>query len=136
MDAPASRHSLAAAAISSGVMGNAGQSNYAAAKAGVIGLTKALAKEWGRYRVNVNAVAYALISTRLTQATEEEKTVDIEGRQIRVGVRAANLKAAEANIPLGRAGTPREAAGAVYLFCIPESDYVSGQSLICGGGRP
>src|SRR5690606_37197247 len=120
----------------SGLMGNAGQSNYSAAKAGIVGLTKTLAKEWGRYKVNVNSVAYALISTRLTQATEEEKTVDIDGRQIRVGVKAANLKAAEASIPLGRAGTPEEAAGAVYLFCIPESNYVSGQSLICGGGRP
>ncbi|KAF0807917.1 short-chain dehydrogenase [Alcanivorax sp. S71-1-4] len=120
----------------SGLMGNAGQSNYSAAKAGIVGLTKTLAKEWGRYKVNVNSVAYALISTRLTQATEEEKTVDIEGRQIKVGVKAANLKAAEASIPLGRAGTPEEAAGAVYLFCIPESNYVSGQSLICGGGRP
>ncbi|MFC3609350.1 SDR family NAD(P)-dependent oxidoreductase [Stutzerimonas tarimensis] len=120
----------------SGVMGNAGQSNYAAAKAGVIGLTKALAKEWGRYKVNVNAVAYALIKTRLTEATDAEKSVDIEGRQIRVGINPKNLQAAEANIPLGRAGTPEEAAGAVYLFCIPESNYVSGQSLICGGGRP
>ncbi|MEY1662351.1 SDR family NAD(P)-dependent oxidoreductase [Isoalcanivorax beigongshangi] len=120
----------------SGVLGNAGQANYSSAKAGIVGMTKALAKEWGRYKVNVNAVAFALINTRLTQPTEEETTVDIEGRAIRVGVRSANLKAAESTIPLGRAGTPQEAAGSVYLLCIPESNYISGQSLICGGGRP
>lgn len=120
----------------SGVMGNAGQANYSAAKAGVMGFTKAMAKEWGRYKVNVNCVAFALISTRLTQATEEQKTVNIEGRDIKVGVSGKNLRAAEAGIPLGRAGTPREAADAVYLFCAPESNYISGQTVICGGGRP
>ncbi|MFH2086275.1 MAG: SDR family oxidoreductase [Pseudomonadota bacterium] len=121
----------------SGVFGNAGQANYAAAKAGINGLTKAMAKEWGRYRVNVNSVAFGLISTRLTQPlTAGEASVDIEGRQIKVGVQPAHLKAAEAMIPLGRGGTPEEAAGAVYLFCIPESNYVSGQVLVCGGGRP
>ncbi|ASK33863.1 3-oxoacyl-ACP reductase [Alcanivorax sp. N3-2A] len=120
----------------SGVMGNAGQVNYASAKAGIFGLTKAMAKEWGRYKVNVNCVAFALINTRLTQATDQRTTVNIENREIPVGVKAANLKAAEASIPLGRAGSAAEAAGAVYLFCLPESNYISGQSIICGGGRP
>jgi 3-oxoacyl-[acyl-carrier protein] reductase len=121
----------------SGVYGNAGQANYAAAKAGINGLTKAMAKEWGRYKVNVNSVAFGLIKTRLTEADADAgASIDIEGQKIRVGVNPQILKNAEAMIPLGRGGTPQEAAGAVYLFCIPESNYVSGQVLVCGGGRP
>ncbi|MBM4187867.1 MAG: SDR family oxidoreductase [Gemmatimonadetes bacterium] len=118
-----------------GTNGNAGQANYSSAKAGVIGLTRALAKEWGRYKVNVNAVAFGLITTRLTEAAADgTASIDVEGRQIKVGVNPDILKSAERLIPLGRAGTPDEAAGAVYLFCIPESNYVSGELLICGGG--
>ena len=121
----------------SGVMGNAGQANYAAAKAGINGLTKALAKEWGRYKVNVNSVAFGLIKTRLTEAAADaDASIDIEGRRIKVGVNPQVLMNAEALIPIGRAGTPEEAAGAVYLLCLPEANYVSGQVLICGGGRP
>jgi 3-oxoacyl-[acyl-carrier protein] reductase len=121
----------------SGVYGNAGQANYAAAKAGINGLTKAMAKEWGRYKVNVNSVAFGLIMTRLTEATAHSGAqIDIAGQQIKVGVRPEILKNAESLIPLGRGGTPEEAAGAVYMFCIPESNYVSGQVLVCGGGRP
>jgi 3-oxoacyl-[acyl-carrier protein] reductase len=121
----------------SGVYGNAGQANYAAAKSGINGLTRALAKEWGRYKVNVNSVAFGLIKTRLTEAdADAAASIDIEGRQIKVGVNPQILKNAEATIPLGRAGTAEEAAGAVYLFCIPESNYVSGQTLVCGGGKP
>jgi 3-oxoacyl-[acyl-carrier protein] reductase len=118
-----------------GLGGNAGQANYAAAKAGVTGLTKALAKEWGRYNVTVNTVAFGLIRTRLTEAPADgDASIDIAGREIRVGVNPDLLAVLERQIPLGRAGTPAEAAGAVYLFCIPESDYVSAQTLICGGG--
>jgi 3-oxoacyl-[acyl-carrier protein] reductase len=121
----------------SGVYGNAGQANYAAAKAGINGLTKAMAKEWGRYKVNVNSVAFGLIKTRLTEADADAgASIEIEGQKIRVGVNPQILKNAEAMIPLGRGGTPEEAAGAVYMFCIPESNYVSGQVLVCGGGRP
>ncbi|MBD0270919.1 MAG: SDR family oxidoreductase [Acetobacteraceae bacterium] len=121
----------------SGVYGNAGQANYSTAKAGIMGLTRAMAKEWGRYKVNVNAVAFGLIMTRLTETPADAGgTIDVAGRQIRVGVRPEVLKNAEALIPLGRGGTPAEAAGAVYLFCIPESDYVSGQTLVVAGGRP
>ncbi|MEV0619357.1 SDR family oxidoreductase [Nonomuraea sp. NPDC050404] len=118
-----------------GLGGNAGQANYAAAKAGVVGLTKTLAKEWGRHRVNVNAVAFGLIATRLTETPADAgATITMNGRQIRIGVSAELLEAMKGNIPLGRAGTPQEAAGAVYLLCTPESDYISGQVVVCGGG--
>ncbi|AYC34078.1 SDR family NAD(P)-dependent oxidoreductase [Pseudomonas cavernae] len=123
--------------ISSGAAGgNAGQANYSSAKAGILGMTKALAKEWGRYKVNVNAVAFGIIDTRLTQALagEDSKTVNIEGREIKVGVQKARLDAASVTIPLGRPGTAVEAAGAVVLFCLPESNYCSGQTIYCGGG--
>ncbi|MUL44926.1 SDR family oxidoreductase [Mycobacterium sp. CBMA293] len=118
-----------------GVGGNGGQSNYAAAKAGIIGLTKTLAKEWGRYNVTVNAVAFGLIKTRLTEApVDGDSTITVADKQIQVGVNPGLLAAMEQMIPLGRGGTPAEAAGAVYLLCTPESDYVSAQTLVCGGG--
>ncbi|SPA54629.1 SDR family NAD(P)-dependent oxidoreductase [Cupriavidus taiwanensis] len=123
--------------ISSGAAGgNAGQSNYSTAKAGILGLTKTLAKEWGRLKVNVNAVAFGLIETRLTQALagDQSKTVSIEGREIKVGVQQAMLDNASRVIALGRAGKAEEAAGAVYLLCTPESNFLSGQVLYCGGG--
>jgi 3-oxoacyl-[acyl-carrier protein] reductase len=116
-----------------GLGGNAGQANYAAAKAGITGLTKTLAKEWGRYNVTVNTVAFGLIRTRLTVA-DGDATISVQGRDIKVGVNPQLLAAMEQMIPLGRPGTAAEAAGAVYLFCIPESDYVSAQTLVCGGG--
>ncbi|MDD1977678.1 MULTISPECIES: SDR family NAD(P)-dependent oxidoreductase [Pseudomonas] len=119
----------------SGTQGNAGQVNYSSAKAGIMGMTKTLAKEWGRMKVNVNCVAFGFIETRLTQSTTEEKTVQVEGRDIKVGVHPDRIAAASREIALGRPGTAEEAAGSVYMFCIPESDYVTGQTIICGGGR-
>lgn len=118
-----------------GTGGNAGQANYSAGKAGVLGLTKALSKEWGRYNVTVNAVAFGLIRTRLTEVPAGgDGKIDIQGRQLAVGVNPDLLESMEKGIPLGRAGTPEDGAGAVYLFCTPESDYVSGQVVVCGGG--
>jgi 3-oxoacyl-[acyl-carrier protein] reductase len=118
-----------------GTGGNAGQANYSAAKAGVTGLTKALAKEWGRYNVTVNTVAFGLIKTRLTETpADSDGTIDVAGKEIKVGVNPGLLAAMAQMVPLGRGGTPAEAAGAVYLFCVPESDYVSAQTLVCGGG--
>ncbi|MDH3923027.1 MAG: SDR family oxidoreductase [Xanthomonadales bacterium] len=117
-----------------GTCGNAGQVNYSAAKAGLRGLTKTLCKEWGRYKVNVNTVAFGFIETRLTTATAGDSTINIEGREIKVGVSEQLLQMAKAMIPVGRPGTPAEAAGAVYLFCSPESNYISGQTVVCGGG--
>jgi 3-oxoacyl-[acyl-carrier protein] reductase len=118
-----------------GTNGNAGQSNYSSAKAGIIGLTKALAKEWGRYQVNVNAVAYGWILTRLTDApASPDAVIEIDGRQLPYGINPEVRRQIEAMTPLGRAGTPEDAAGAVYLFCVPESDFISGQVVACSGG--
>jgi 3-oxoacyl-[acyl-carrier protein] reductase len=120
----------------SGVNGNAGQVNYSAGKAAITGVTRTLAKEWGRYHVTVNCVAFGYIQTRLTQplAEGEAGTIEIEGRKLRVGVQGARIAAMGQMIPLGRGGTPAEAAGAIYLFCSPDSDYVSGQTLVVNGG--
>ena len=117
-----------------GLFGNAGQVNYSTAKAGILGMTQTLAKEWGRMDVTVNAVAYGLIKTRLTGNAADAGTANIDGRDIKVGVNPDLLAAMERGIPLGRAGTPAEAAGAVFLLCLPESDYISGQTLMCSGG--
>jgi 3-oxoacyl-[acyl-carrier protein] reductase len=118
-----------------GTQGNAGQAGYSSGKAGVIGLTKMLAKEWGRYNVNVNAVGFGLIDTRLIQPLNgDNSNIEMHGHQIRIGVQPAMLDAAKKASALGRLGTPDEAAGAVLFFCSPLSDYVTGEVLICGGG--
>lgn len=117
-----------------GLFGNAGQTNYATAKAGILGMTQTLAKEWGRMNVTVNCVAYGFIKTRLTSSATDQATAHIDGRDIKVGINPELMATMERSIPLGRGGTPEEAAGAVYLLCIPESDYVSGQTLLCSGG--
>jgi 3-oxoacyl-[acyl-carrier protein] reductase len=118
-----------------GLFGNAGQANYSTAKAGITGMTMTLAKEWGRLNTTVNCVAYGFIKTRLTEATADgNATAEIDGREIKVGINPDLMTMLERSIPLGRAGTVQEAAGSVYMFCIPESDYVSGQTLICSGG--
>jgi 3-oxoacyl-[acyl-carrier protein] reductase len=118
-----------------GTHGNAGQVNYSSAKAALVGMTKTLAKEWGRHKVCVNCVAFGFIETRLTKANDNPETrIEIEGKQIQAGVPGAVLGQLKTMVPLGRAGTPEEAAGGVYLFCAPESDYISGEVLIVGGG--
>ena len=118
-----------------GTGGNVGQANYSSMKSGVLGLTKTLAKEWGRFKVNVNCVAFGFIETRLTQASEEKLVVKVDGGQeAAVGMPPKIIEGFKRMIPLGRAGTPEEAADAVYLMCCPESNYISGQTIICGGG--
>lgn len=118
----------------SGVDGIAGQSGYGSGKAGIIGLTKVLAKEWGRYNVNVNAVGFGFIETRLTQPLSAESEIDVQGHKIKVGVQPAAIEAMKQQCPLGRLGTVEEAAGPVLFFCSPLSDYISGEVLICSGG--
>jgi 3-oxoacyl-[acyl-carrier protein] reductase len=118
-----------------GLYGNAGQINYSSAKSALIGLTRTMAKEWGRYKVNVNCVAFGFIETRLTQPlTEGEATIEVEGKELKVGVQPHVIEMIKGVIPLGRPGTPDEAADAVYLLCSPESNYISGQIMVAGGG--
>ena len=118
-----------------GTGGVAGQFAYSSAKAGLIGITRTLCKEWGRLKVNVNCVAYGLIETRLNAPREEGDTrVTIEGHDIEFGLSRRFRDNTEALIPLGRIGTPEEAADGAYLLCIPESNYVSGQVLVVAGG--
>jgi 3-oxoacyl-[acyl-carrier protein] reductase len=117
-----------------GTMGNAGQANYATAKAGIVGLTKALAKEWGPLKINVNAVAFGMIETRLSGAKENGASVMRDGREVPIGIPEASRSGLATMIPLGRAGTAAEAAGAVTFLCSPESNYVHGQVLNVTGG--
>jgi len=119
----------------SGMDGMAGQAGYGSGKAGIIGLTKVMAKEWGRYNVNVNAVGFGFIDTRLTQALGAEGAeIDVLDRKIKVGVQPAVRDAVAAQCPLGRFGSAEEAAGPVVFFCSPLSDYVTGEVLLCSGG--
>jgi 3-oxoacyl-[acyl-carrier protein] reductase len=119
----------------SGTMGNSGQANYSAGKSGVVGLTKTLAKEWGQFKVNVNAVAFGFVETRLTAAKEEGGKIEREGQEIQLGIPEQQRQMASMIIPLGRGATPEEAAGPVFFLCSPWSDYVHGQVLNCTGGQ-
>ncbi|APH70689.1 SDR family NAD(P)-dependent oxidoreductase [Aquibium oceanicum] len=117
-----------------GTGGNPGQVNYSSAKSGVLGMTKTLAKEWGRLKVNVNCVAFGYIETRLTVASDEKVELEFEGNRVQVGVPEKVAHGLKSMIPMGRAGSPEEAADGVYLFCAPESNYISGQTVVVGGG--
>ena len=119
----------------SGVYGNAGQVNYSTAKAGITGLTKTMAKEWGRYNVQVNCVCYGFIDTRLTAAKESAEKVVRDGEEIALGVPDQMRQMAPMLIPLGRPGTPEEAAGPMLFLASPLSNYVSGHVLEITGGR-
>jgi 3-oxoacyl-[acyl-carrier protein] reductase len=118
----------------SGTFGNAGQANYSAGKAGVVGLTKTVAKEWGQFKVNVNAVAFGFIDTRLTQAKVDENTMEKDGEKIQLGIPEQMRGMAAMLIPLGRPATPEEAAGGIFFLCSPWSNYVHGQTLHVTGG--
>jgi 3-oxoacyl-[acyl-carrier protein] reductase len=118
----------------SGTFGNAGQANYSAGKAGVVGLTKTVAKEWGQFKVNVNAVAFGFIDTRLTQAKVDENTMEKDGEKIQLGIPEQMRGMASMLIPLGRPASPEEAAGGVFFLCSPWSNYVHGQTLHVTGG--
>ena len=118
----------------SGTMGNAGQANYSAGKSGVVGLTKTLAKEWGQFKINVNAVAFGFVETRLTAAKEEAGSFVKDGKEIQLGIPEQLRQMSSMLIPLGRPATPEEAAGAVFFLCSPWSNYVHGQVLNVTGG--
>jgi 3-oxoacyl-[acyl-carrier protein] reductase len=119
----------------SGLFGEATQFSYSAAKSALVGMTRSLAKDWGRYNVTVNCVAFGFIETRLTQAYQSEvPQIEVGDHKLKVGLDAAQIDMMKRLIPLGRAGTPDEAAGAVYLFCVPESDFISGEVIVAGGG--
>jgi len=119
----------------SGTMGNAGQANYAAGKSAVVGLTKTLAKEWGQFKINVNAVAFGWIETRLTASKDAENLIEIDGRQVQLGIPDQMRAMKSMLIPLGRSGTPDEAAGGVFFLCSPWSNFVHGQVLNITGGQ-
>jgi 3-oxoacyl-[acyl-carrier protein] reductase len=119
----------------SGTMGNAGQANYSSGKSGVVGLTKTLAKEWGQFKINVNAVAFGWIETRLTASKVEDNTMEIGGEKVQLGIPDQMRGMASVLIPIGRTGTPEEAAGGVFFLCSPWSNFVHGQVLNITGGQ-
>jgi 3-oxoacyl-[acyl-carrier protein] reductase len=119
----------------SGTMGNPGQANYSAGKAGVVGLTKTLAKEWGQFKVNVNAACFGYIETRLTASKDETNVAEIRGEKVQLGIPDQMRGLASQLIPIGRPGTPQEAAGGVFFLCSPWSNFVHGQVLNVTGGQ-
>jgi len=119
----------------SGTQGNVGQVNYAAAKAGLVGLTKTLAREWGPFKVNVNAAAFGFVDTRLTASSDDGATIERDGQAIKLGIPPQIRELAATIIPLGRGATPEEAAGAVFFLCSPWSNFVQGQVLTVNGGQ-
>jgi 3-oxoacyl-[acyl-carrier protein] reductase len=119
----------------SGTQGNVGQVNYAAAKAGLVGLTKTLAREWGPFKVNVNAAAFGFVDTRLTASSDDGATIERDGRAIKLGIPPQMRELVATIIPLGRGATPAEAAGAVFFLCSPWSNFVQGQVLTVNGGQ-
>jgi 3-oxoacyl-[acyl-carrier protein] reductase len=119
----------------SGTMGNAGQANYSSGKSAIVGLTKTLAKEWGQFKINVNAVAFGYIETRLTATKDEQNVAQIAGEQVQLGIPDQLRQMAAMLIPLGRPGTTAEAAGGIFFLCSPWSNYVHGQVLNVTGGQ-
>jgi 3-oxoacyl-[acyl-carrier protein] reductase len=122
----------------SGTMGNAGQANYSSGKAGVTGLTKTIAKEWGRFKINCNAVAFGFVETRLTQAKEKGEKMEAAGEsseQVELGIPEQMREMAKITIPLGRAAQPEEAAAPVLFLCSGLSNYVHGQVINVTGGQ-
>jgi 3-oxoacyl-[acyl-carrier protein] reductase len=121
----------------SGTMGNAGQVNYSSGKAGVTGLTKTLAKEWGQFKVNVNSVAFGFVETRLTQAKEKGETVKAGegGPEVPIGVPEQMRAMAAMVIPIGRPAQPEEAAGPVLFLASPLANYIHGQVINVTGGQ-
>ncbi|MBI4595495.1 MAG: SDR family oxidoreductase [Candidatus Tectomicrobia bacterium] len=118
----------------SGVAGNPGQANYSAAKMAVLGLTKTVAREWGRFNVCCNAIAYGFVETRLTDEKEKGLQAEVEGKKIALGIPKGMRDMAASVIPLGKGASTEEAAGPVLFLCSYLSDYVTGQCLLVNGG--
>lgn len=118
----------------SGLHGNAGQINYASAKMGIVGLTKTVAKEWGAFNIRCNAVAFGSIETRLIRAKEEGETIQVRGQEVALGIPQAMRDMLTMMIPLGRTGTPEEAAGGILLMASPYASYITGHVLEVTGG--
>jgi len=119
----------------SGTMGNAGQANYSAAKAGVTGLTKTIAKEWGQFKINCNAIAFGFVETRLTAAKENAGEIEREGEKIELGIPEQMRQMGKMMIPLGRPAEPVEAAGPVLMLCSDYANYIHGQVINVTGGQ-
>jgi 3-oxoacyl-[acyl-carrier protein] reductase len=122
----------------SGTMGNAGQANYSSAKAGVTGLTKTVAKEWGQFKINCNAVAFGFVETRLTQAKEKGETMQAAGEsteEVSLGIPEQMRQMARMTIPLARPAEPSDAAGPVMFLCSQHSNFIHGQVINVTGGQ-
>ena len=118
-----------------GLHGGPTQLAYSAGKAAVVGLTRTLAKEWGRFNVTVNAVAFGAIDTRLTSPYEIQPNIAVvKGKERKVGLSRQQIEEASIASPLGRIGSPEDAANAIYLMCMPESDWITGEVLLASGG--
>jgi 3-oxoacyl-[acyl-carrier protein] reductase len=118
-----------------GTQGNVGQANYSAAKAGLVGLTKTLAREWGPSKINVNAVAFGFVETRLTASSTEAETFKAGDVEVPLGIPDRMRELASTLIPLGRPATPEEAAGPIFFLCSPWSNFVQGQVITASGGQ-
>lgn len=138
-DTPENR-SIINVSSTSGLHGNVGQANYAAAKSAVVGLSKTIAKEWGPFGVRANTIAFGLVHTRLTAAKEEGATIEIDGQKVALGIPGARQRAAQSvnafvDIPLQRGATADEAAAGMLFLASPLASYVSGHTLEVTGGR-
>lgn len=118
----------------SGLHGNIGQANYATGKMGIVGLTKTVAKEWGSFGIRCNAVAFGFIETRLTQDKDKGASIEVDGNEIALGIPEQMRQMAPMLIPLGRPGTPEEAAGGIIMMASPFAAYITGHTLEVTGG--
>ncbi|KAJ8593312.1 NAD(P)-binding protein [Rhizopogon salebrosus TDB-379] len=138
-DTPENR-SIINVSSTSGLHGNVGQVNYAAAKSAVVGLTKTIAKEWGPFGVRANTIAYGMVHTRLTAAKEAGVTIEIDGKKVALGIPGAQQSASKSantfvDIPLQRGASADEAAAGMLFLASPLASYVTGHTLEVTGGR-
>jgi 3-oxoacyl-[acyl-carrier protein] reductase len=118
----------------SGIHGNAGQINYATAKMGVLGMTMTIAKEWGQFGIRCNCVAFGMIDTRLSRSKELGESIEVHGATVPLGIPETLRQMATMLVPLGRWGSPEEAAGGILLLASPFASYITGHCLEVTGG--